>query len=101
MSKTFIWETAVAGLVHHTTAQELERLKPGDELTLTLEPENKYDRGAVRVDRAGKKLGYIPATHCTIFSNIVAAGGKLSASIGVVNARKGVVTACIWLELPG
>ena len=45
-------------------ADIIEALPGGAELTLTPEPENRFDKNAIRVEYDGAKLGYVPAALC-------------------------------------
>lgn len=38
-------------------------LSPGDEVTLEAEPENTYDKWAVRIHAQNEFIGYVPKTH--------------------------------------
>lgn len=54
-----------------------EALTEGAVLSFVREPENKYDKKAIRVDNAaGEKLGYIPRQQNEILSRLMD-GGKL------------------------
>ena len=50
----------IAGFQYHEGATVLGKLKPGKKLTLVAEPDNPYDPNAVRIERKGVHLGYIP-----------------------------------------
>ena len=54
--------TKLAGVTFAKDAQEiLPRLKEGYELELIREPENQYDKNAIRVEYDGERLGFLPA----------------------------------------
>ena len=46
---------------------ELGTLKEGDVLRWELEPNNPYDRYAVKLFKGEKDLGYVKAIHCNVF----------------------------------
>ena len=50
----------VAGVKFHQLSSIIDVLEEGDELALVLEPTNPYDKHAVRIERRGIMLGYIP-----------------------------------------
>jgi len=58
------YEFYVAGLRYHDYAKVLPFIEKGDEVRLSLDPDNKYDRYAVKIAylRGGKlyTLGYVP-----------------------------------------
>ena len=52
----------IAGVQHRPgAAKAIKDLKPGDDLNLVPEPENKYDPNAVKIETLeGEFLGYVP-----------------------------------------
>jgi len=84
MSTFKLIELHVAGLPYHTTREEVETFEEGEPLELIREPENPYDRYAVRVDRCGKKLGYVPKTHSEIIAKLFDHGYEVTAEVGSV-----------------
>lgn len=55
-----VQNSPLAGFRHAEAAAVLPDLRRGDELTLVREPDNAFDRNAVRVEWQGRKLGYVP-----------------------------------------
>lgn len=53
-----IQQSKLAGFQYHEGERLWPRLQVGDRLNLIREPENKYDKRAVRVEWHGRKLGY-------------------------------------------
>jgi single-stranded-DNA-specific exonuclease len=54
--------TKLAGVTYAKNAQTiLPTLNSGTELELIREPENQYDKNAVRVEYDGDRLGFLPA----------------------------------------
>ena len=58
--KMLVQSSPLAGFRHAEAAAALPDLRKGDELTLVREPDNAFDRNAVRVEWRGRKLGYVP-----------------------------------------
>ena len=50
----------IKGFKNYDGAQELEKLKIGKRLDLIPEYDNPYDPSAIRIERKGVKLGYVP-----------------------------------------
>lgn len=76
-----LFDHAIAGLAHHTDAVYLGTLREGLPLVLVREPQNAYDEHAVRIDHAGRKLGYVPRTHSQIIATLLDAGYRLKAEV--------------------
>lgn len=55
----------LAGLSHRPKEAKVTAvaLKPGDPLQLEREPDNKFDRNAIRVWSFGVLLGYVPSSY--------------------------------------
>ena len=58
--KILVQSSPLAGSQYYSAAKMWNKIKPGDRLTLTREPDNRHDRNAVRVDWNGHQLGYVP-----------------------------------------
>ncbi len=58
--KMLVQSSPLAGFRHAEAASVLPDVRRGDELTLVREPDNAFDRNAVRVEWRGRKLGYVP-----------------------------------------
>lgn len=64
--QTIIREFYVVGIRHNSTCEGIEcnrlpKIEVGDELVLVPEPENEYDRYAIKVHtKHGEMLGYVP-----------------------------------------
>ena len=69
----------------------LTTFNPSTPITLEPEPDNKYDRFALKVMHNGTHCGYVPATHCQIFSVLIDNGIQLQARVfDVRNTDKGI-----------
>lgn len=75
----------VAGYGHHNGPAIEAHLAVGDRLTLAREPDNPYDRRAVRIDWRGEKLGYVPRARNADIARRLDAGEPLSCRIGRLN----------------
>ena len=58
--KAPFWEFYVAGVKFHKLSEVMSQLDEGMKLQMVLEPTNKYDASAVRLEHGGKMLGYVP-----------------------------------------
>jgi hypothetical protein len=72
----------LAGAQFHALPEVWSRLRAGDALTLEREPDNRYDRLAVRVLWRGHMLGYLPRAANFEAAAEMDAGQRLSARIG-------------------
>jgi hypothetical protein len=50
----------VAGFPYYKGPELLDRLQPDVPLRLVLEPDNRYDQRAVRIEAFGRHIGYVP-----------------------------------------
>lgn len=54
-------EFFIAGVQHHDSYKVLQVIKVDDFLQMVLEPSNKYDPNAVRLEFRDTMIGYVPA----------------------------------------
>ncbi len=59
-SQILVQSSPLAGFQYHAGKAIWAELHEGDALQLVREPDNAYDRNAVRVEWQGHKLGYVP-----------------------------------------
>ena len=84
----------VAGVKHHQFYEAAGKLKEGMQLDLIREPNNKFDKYAVRillndfVDDDAYMLGYVPASISKMVSEKIAAGENLVAKIAAISLEK-------------
>jgi len=71
----------LAGFQYHAGTQVWPQLTVGQPLALVREPDNRYDRDAVRIDWRGCKLGYLPRAQNTAVAQMLDRGGELQARI--------------------
>lgn len=83
-------EAPVAGLHYHVKIEELKTFVEGSPLTLHREPENIHDKNAVRVDLAGRKIGYIPRVYSPMIAALMDNDYELSCVIDEVLPKKGI-----------
>ncbi|MBO6011040.1 MAG: HIRAN domain-containing protein [Oscillospiraceae bacterium] len=80
--------TTVAG-TEYCDPEAAGAVKAGDALTLAREPENPFDRFAVRIDGAdGEKLGYVPRALNPDVAALLDSGVKLKCRAVSVEAGK-------------
>ena len=65
---------SIAGFSYYEGAIAFSELKIGTELTLTLEPENKYDNNAVALYFQDLKLGFMPRDENRIIAKLLKLG---------------------------
>lgn len=88
--------THIAGAHHHDFKGKLAELKHGMILCLVREPENLYDKNAVRIEtdpldhptEPPRKVGYVPATQAPMIGAMLRAGFPVYASIDMVEPSK-------------
>ena len=77
----FLLKTNVAGCNHVAgILEKLQKLEPGQKLTLLREPKNPYDKRAILVMNGEEKLGYLPRRLNGIFCRLMDAGKYLYAT---------------------
>ena len=81
----------IAGFQHHEGPALLNELTVGTPLALVREPENIYDKYAVRLEHAGRHVGYIPREQNRTVSELLEQGAPISCSVTAVNP-----TALVW-----
>jgi hypothetical protein len=79
-------QSPVAGFQYHDGETVWDRLRVGAPLSLMREPENSYDRRAIRLEWSGRKLGYVPRAENAVLSQLMDSGQTLHAEI--VELRK-------------
>ena len=91
--------THIAGAHHHDYKGALAQLTHGTVLMLVREPDNPYDKNAVRIETDAldspstpvRKVGYIPATQAPMIGRMLALGFPVRASVDVVEPAKQLV----------
>lgn len=78
----------VAGFQYHMGEALWIRLAIGDALQLIREPENRYDRQAVRVEWKGHKIGYMPRLENHAVAQLLDRGKEIDARIEALRVSK-------------
>jgi hypothetical protein len=76
----------ITGFQHHGGPAVLHELEVGTPLTLVREPENIYDKYAVRIEFRGRHIGFIPREQNRTVSELLQQGAPLECSITEVTA---------------
>ncbi|MFV0438774.1 MAG: HIRAN domain-containing protein [Desulfopila sp.] len=74
----------VAGFQFYHGEELWHQLRPGAPLALVAEPDNPYDRQAVKVIYRGRQLGYVPRLENTAISQLLARNQPLTARIAAL-----------------
>ena len=83
----------VAGFDYHVGKTLIGTMQPGESLTLVAEPDNTYDRRAVRLEYRGEKIGYVPRKHNTVIAALLAQNAPLECNITAINPEPGAWNA--------
>lgn len=75
----------IAGVQHHQMHSVLKDLEEGQTLHLVLEPTNKYDPNAVRIEHKGTMLGFVPRKFSSEVTAMVTVGKTLECTISTLN----------------
>lgn len=78
---------AIAGFQYYAGPQLVRGMRAGEELTLAAAPENPSDAFAVRIERQGVKLGYVPRTDNRHLSRLLHQGAHLDCRVVEVRAE--------------
>ncbi len=77
----------------------LMKLEMGDKLVLVREPDNKYDKFAIRVQNAeGMKLGYIPRAMNHIPARLMDAGKMIYAKVAGLDTINDTLRIGLYME---
>lgn len=79
--RMLIQSSPLAGSQYYEAVPAAAEMKIGDPLQLIREPENRYDRRAIRVEWRGRKLGYVPRAENRTVSAAMDSGERISARI--------------------
>ena len=79
--KLLVQSSPLAGFRYAEASQVWSELRLGDALELVREPDNPYDRNAVRVDWRGRKLGYVPRAENEALAWAMDRGERVTARI--------------------
>lgn len=71
----------IAGFQYYRGPKLVRRMRAGEELTLVVEPDNPHDIFAVRIERKGTKLGYVPRTDNRHLSRLLEQRAQLDCRV--------------------
>ncbi|MEX0960680.1 MAG: HIRAN domain-containing protein [Burkholderiales bacterium] len=80
-ARILLQASPLAGFQFHDGKRLWTQLEVGDALDLVREPDNPYDRHAVRVEWRGHKLGYVPRLENEAVARQLDYGNRLAARI--------------------
>lgn len=80
-ARILVQVSPLAGFQFHDGRRLWAQLDVGDALDLVREPDNPYDRHAVRVEWRGHKLGYVPRQENEAVARQLDYGNRLAARI--------------------
>ena len=90
----------VAGTAYYDAEAVADRLRPGQQLALRRQPENRYDALAIEVlGPEGHKLGYVPRQRNEMPARLIDAGERLSARAESIGRRGNWLNIQISLHL--
>lgn len=78
----------IAGFQFYDGPRWVGKMKPGELLTLTAEDDNPHDRFAVKIERNGVKVGYVPRTDNFHVSRLIRRGADLRCEVEAVSPDK-------------
>lgn len=78
----------LAGFRHYEAPNLWGEIQPGDPLALVREPDNPYDRNAVRVEWRTFKLGYVPRAENAGVARQLDHGTPLAARVSKVQLTR-------------
>ena len=79
--KILVQSSPLAGSQFYAVRKLRDEIRIGDRLSLTREPDNLHDSNAVRIDRNGQQLGYVPRKENRAVARALDAGEKLEARV--------------------
>ena len=82
--KILVQSSPLAGSQYYSAAKMWNKIKPGDRLTLTREPDNRHDRTWVGSDWNDHHLGFVPRAENRAVARALDAGEKLEARVSVL-----------------
>ena len=83
VQKIYLTSFEVAGVMYVDNISDLLReMKQGDTVQLIREPDNKFDKYAIRIENmAGNKMGYIPRSLNHIPARLMDAGKMITGQV--------------------
>lgn len=78
----------VAGFPYYAGPALLDRLQPEVPLRLVLEPDNRYDPRAVRIEAFGRHIGYVPRADNLPVNRLLVQQAPVQARVFTVGPRR-------------
>ncbi len=78
----------LAGFRHYDGRESWLALRVGERLALVREPDNPYDASAVRVERRGRKQGYVPRRENAAVARHLDRGTALEGRIAALRENR-------------
>ncbi len=78
----------VAGFNYYDGPEVVEKLKAGDQLQFSREPDNAYDERAIEVYSGRFKLGYIPRVDNHVLASMMDHGEEIDVFVEEVSKEK-------------
>ena len=99
----FAWEFVVVGTRYGQREAACRRLCVGDVVDLVCEPHNAHDACAIRVEREGRTLGYVPREFACSWAPALDAGATTYCTVLAVTRKntvgEDVVMPLVWMRL--
>ena len=77
----------MAGFQYHGGRKILRQLRQRENLDLRAEPDNPHDEFAVRIERRGAMLGYVPRSDNHHIHRLITQGARLACRIVEVDRK--------------
>lgn len=74
-------DTHVAGFQFHEGPRVLWDMREGEAVKLVAEPDNRHDEWAVRIERHGRHIGYLPRKQNQVVSRLLQQGCKVHGKL--------------------
>lgn len=100
-AKTYLLgEMPVAGFQYYHGEALLRNMKPGEEIQLQREPENKFDYNAIALYYRNQKIGYLPRAENQTIALLMDQKALITAQITETNTSANVDTwEKVWVEV--
>jgi hypothetical protein len=83
-----VQSSPLAGSQFYALSSIWDEIRPGDKLLLTREPDNRHDGNAIRVERNGRQLGYVPRAENRALAAAMDRGERVEARVSKLRKAK-------------
>ncbi|MHB8847643.1 MAG: HIRAN domain-containing protein [Burkholderiales bacterium] len=97
-SQILVQSSPLAGFQYYAGKSVWKKMHAGDRLTLVREPDNIYDRKAIRVEWRGQPLGYVPRRDNIGLARLMDNGSIVEARIVRLTASRNPWQR-VWFEV--